>query len=216
MVTDGVRHGEIFRDRHATVQVCFLISHSGIWRKGWTDCYDAVCMWCFVSMDQGDLSQSLQIEYEAQDQYSVRWPPELLDGRYSAPAKECTFNINHLLRYMLTIANMETLQTSELNHWNYIKTERSIYVWLKNSVFWDVFTAVTIMNVLWVITQCGSSLNRHFREHIAFIFMVTGLDNKWGATWKRSSGSGLKTEINDHRASAALTMWHPSIHKSWH
>jgi hypothetical protein len=42
-------------------------------------------------------------------------------------------------------------------------------------------------------------------------------EDKWEATWKKSSGSPvLKTEINGHGGSAALTTWHRSICKSWH
>jgi hypothetical protein len=41
-------------------------------------------------------------------------------------------------------------------------------------------------------------------------------EDKWGAIWKKSSGSGLKSEINGREGSAALTMGHPSIHRSWH
>jgi hypothetical protein len=41
-------------------------------------------------------------------------------------------------------------------------------------------------------------------------------EDKWGATWKKRSGSGL--ENWDYRPwwFAALTTRHPSIHKSWH
>jgi hypothetical protein len=41
-------------------------------------------------------------------------------------------------------------------------------------------------------------------------------EDKWGATWMKSSGSGLVTDINGRGVSAALTTRHPSIHKSWH
>jgi hypothetical protein len=45
---------------------------------------------------------------------------------------------------------------------------------------------------------------------------ISPCEDKWGATCKKSSGSGLENWDNGRRRSAALTTRHPSNHKSWH
>jgi hypothetical protein len=36
-----------------------------------------------------------------------------------------------------------------------------------NTVIWDVFTAVSLIDVFWDLIPCGSSYNRRFGERIA-------------------------------------------------
>jgi hypothetical protein len=40
------------------------------------------------------------------------------------------------------------------------------FLWSKNTVSWDAFTVVSIMDAFWDLVPCSSSQNRHFREQL--------------------------------------------------
>jgi hypothetical protein len=44
------------------------------------------------------------------------------------------------------------------------------YLWPKNTVFWDAFMAISSIDAFWDFVPQSCSWNRHFGEHIAFIF----------------------------------------------
>jgi hypothetical protein len=53
-----------------------------------------------------------------------------------------------------------------------VPLHRGIYFWSKNNVFWDAFTAISIINVFWDYVPCSSRWNGRFGEHITSIFRV--------------------------------------------
>jgi hypothetical protein len=46
------------------------------------------------------------------------------------------------------------------------------YVAPKNVVFWEVFTAVTMVDAFWEFVPCTSGLNRRFGEYFTSILRV--------------------------------------------
>jgi hypothetical protein len=45
-------------------------------------------------------------------------------------------------------------------------------LWSNNTVLWDAFTAVSIIDAFWDFLSCSSISNRRFGEHIASVFRV--------------------------------------------
>jgi hypothetical protein len=59
------------------------------------------------------------------------------------------------------------------------------YLWSTNTVLWDAFMAVPIIDAFWDFTPCSSSSDRRFGEHIAFRPQESYTD-RTVVTWRSS------------------------------
>jgi hypothetical protein len=82
--------------------------------------------------------------------------------------------------------------------------------WLGNRMFKIYYNIWVLLSVFWFrVSLCSSRLSEYW-FHMSCAINEKSIINSY------NDYPVQNTEINDREGSAALTTWHPSIHKSWH
>jgi hypothetical protein len=90
--------------------------------------------------------------------------------RMSSVRADVSENISPLFSGFLSVIGFHGCLTVELLLISF--SIAGYYLWSKNAVFWDVITAILMIDIFWNFAPCCSGYNRRFGENIASMFTL--------------------------------------------